>query len=133
MGSVNKGVGSGLYDFSINGILQKTLSKKIALRLNGGIIFSGNQTAGTSGVKTRGSVFASGISLKRQFTERLKLGVEMTGAANSNLDLRKKNLQFLIGGNYVLNDKLSIDFGVVGGYYTASPRVGARLGFSYDF
>jgi len=129
-GSVNKGLGSGLYDFGINGIVQKTLSKKTTLRLNGGIVFSGNQTTGALGIRTRGRVFTGGVSLKRQFGEKLELGAETTGAMSSNFDLGKGQLQFIVGGNYLLNDKLSLDFGVVAGRFAASPRAGIKLGIS---
>src|SRR4029079_19411613 len=43
-GDTNKQLGSGVIDVFLNGILQKSLSKKTMLRLNGGILFSGNTT-----------------------------------------------------------------------------------------
>jgi hypothetical protein len=56
-GDTNRQLGSGLADFYLNGILQKSLTSKTKLRLNGGVLFSGNQTTGAIGVRSRGVVF----------------------------------------------------------------------------
>jgi hypothetical protein len=42
-------------------------------------------------------------------------------------------LQTLIGGNYLLKPNISLDFGVLGGKFVASPRAGVKLGLSIDF
>jgi hypothetical protein len=132
-GDASKGLGSGLTDFYINGILQKTVTSKTTFRLNGGILFSGNEQSGTLGIKVRGRVFTGGGSLVRQFTKRLDLGMEITGAVTSNFNLSKGQLQALVGGNYALTDKMTFDFGVVAGHFPASPRAGLVLGLSADF
>ncbi len=132
-GDLKRQLGSGLADFYMNGIAQKSLSAKTKLRLNGGILFSGNETTGVVGIKSRGTVFTGGASLVRQFTPKLQLGIEVAGALARDLQLGKGQLQTLLGGNYQLNRKLSLDFGVLGGKYAASPRLGAQLGISVDF
>jgi outer membrane putative beta-barrel porin/alpha-amylase len=132
-GDTSRQLGSGLADFYVNSILQKTLSKSTTLRLNGGILFSGNETTGVVGIKTRGTVFTAGGSLVRRFTSRLDLGVELVGALAKNLDLSKGQLQTMVGGNYSLKDNLTFDFGIVAGRYAASPRVGVQLGISIDW
>ena len=38
-----------------------------------------------------------------------------------------------IGGGYTLSNKLEVTFGLLGGRYAASPRLGVQLGFAYDF
>ncbi|PWT93802.1 MAG: hypothetical protein C5B55_03835 [Blastocatellia bacterium] len=43
-GSVKRQLGSGLADYYINGVLQKHLSNKNILGLNGGLLLSGNET-----------------------------------------------------------------------------------------
>jgi len=131
-GSVSRQLGSGLSDFYANGILQKSLTRKTTLRLNGGILFSGNDTTGVIGIKSRGTVLTGGGSLVKQFTPKLDLGVEVTGAVTKNLQLGKGQLQAQVGGNYLLNRKMSFDFGVVTGR-SNSPRVGVQLGMSIDF
>ena len=132
-GSVSRQLGSGLADFYMNGVMQKSLTAKTTLRLNGGILFSGNETTGVIGIKTRGTVFTGGGSLVRQFTPKLDLGVEITGAETRNFDLAKGQLQMLVGGNYNLRKNMTFDFGVVAGKYVASPRVGVQLGISIDW
>ena len=62
-GDTSRELGSGLADFYVNGILQKTLTKKTTFRLNGGILFSGNETTGAEGIRTRGTVFTGSGSL----------------------------------------------------------------------
>lgn len=132
-GDTDRQLGSGLADFFVNGILQKSLSKKTKLRLNGGILFSGNQTTGVIGIKSRGTVFTAGGSLVKQFTPKLQLGMELTGAMTKDFQLGKGQLQTLLGGNYQFKKNVSFDFGIVGGKYAASPRAGIQLGISVDF
>ncbi|MFN2531956.1 MAG: transporter [Pyrinomonadaceae bacterium] len=132
-GDTKKQFGSGLVDFYINSILQKSLRQRIKLRLNGGVLFSGNETTGVIGIKTRGTVFTGGGSLVKQITPKLDLGVELVGAITRNFDLGRGQLQTLMGGNYSLSDRAMFDFGIVAGKYAASPRVGFQLGLSVEW
>jgi len=132
-GDASKDLGSGLTDYYINGILQKTVTSKKTFRLNGGILFSGSLQSGELGIKTLGRVFTGGGSLVKQFTKKLDLGLEISGAVTGNFDLSKGQLQGLFGGNYALTDKMTFDFGLVAGHFAASPRAGVLLGLSIDF
>ena len=132
-GNVDLQLGSGLADVWLNGIVQKSLTDRTTLRFNAGLLFSGNQTTGVIGIKARGAVFTYGTSVVRAFTPKLKLGAEITGAYSREVDLGKGQLQALIGGNYILKEGLSFDFGVVSGRYDASPRFGVQVGISMDF
>ena len=132
-GDPDRQLGSGLADFYLNGIMQKSVTKKTKLRLNGGILFSGNETTGAVGIKARGTVFTGGGSLVKQFTPRLQLGMELTGAMARDLQLGQGQMRTTLGGNYQLQEKVSFDFGIVGGKYEASPRVGVQVGLSVDF
>ncbi len=132
-GDVKRQLGSGIADYSVNCIAQKSLTERTVARLNGGIIFSGNTVSGALGIRTRGTVLTGGASLVRQFNARLHLGAEVTGARTGKPDLGVDQFQFQVGGNYTLRDNLSLDFGVVTGISTASPRVGVQFGFSFDF
>ncbi len=132
-GNSRRQLGSGLADFYLNGILQKSLTRKTKLRLNGGILFSGNETTGAVGIKTRGTVFTGGGSLVKQFSPKLQLGIELTGAMQQHLGLGKGQLQTQVGGNYQLRNNISFDFGVIGGRFVASPRAGIQAGISVDW
>ena len=132
-GDVGRQLGSGLADFYVNGVLQKSLPKKTKLRANGGILFSGNDTTGVIGIKSRGTVFTGGVSLVRKFTPKLDLGVELVGAHTKNFNLGKGQLQSMVGGNYSLRDNMTFDFGIVFGKFVASPRAGVQLGISIEF
>ncbi len=132
-GDVKRQLGSGLADFYLNGILQKSLPRKTKLRLNGGILFSGNETTGVIGLKTRGAVLTAGGSLVKQFTPKLQLGMEVTGAMTKQLDLGKGHLQTLLGGNYQFKSNASFDFGIIAGKSVGSPRAGVQIGLSIDF
>lgn len=131
-GSVAKGIGSGLADYSVNAVAQKSLTDKTTLRLNGGVVFAGNAAAGAAGAPVRGRVLTAGGSLVRGFGERLALGAEVTGAHSPDSDLGRTLLQTQVGGNYTLGPRVTLDFGVLAGRHIASPRVGARLGLSVD-
>src|SRR3954469_23661684 len=74
-GNPKKQLGSGLIDYYMNGVMEKTLTKRLTLRLNGGATFAGNTLTGPIGIKTRGTIFTGGTSLVRQFTPKLDLGV----------------------------------------------------------
>jgi Putative MetA-pathway of phenol degradation len=132
-GDIRRQLGSGLADFYMNGILQKSLTKRTKLRLNGGILFSGNETTGVIGIKTRGMVLTGSGSLTRQMTPKLLLGLDLSGALTREFQLGKGRLQVLTGGNYQLRDNVTFDFGLVAGKYAASPRSGVQLGVSIDF
>jgi hypothetical protein len=132
-GDTKRQLGSGLADFYINGVMQKSLRAKTKLRLNGGILFSGNETTGVVGLKTRGTVFTAGGSLVKQFTPKLQLGMELTGAVTKQLDLGKGHLQTLLGGNYQFKSNASFDFGIVAGKSVGSARAGVQVGMSVDF
>lgn len=131
-GDVSRQLGSGLADFYLNGILQKSLGSRTKLRLNGGILFAGNETSGALGIRTRGTVFTGGGSVVREINARLDLGVELVGAVTRNFDLGKGQLQAMVGGNYSLTEKITFDFGILAGR-GASPRAGVQLGISTDW
>lgn len=130
-GDQSRQLGSGLADYVVNVILQKSLTGQITLRINGGLLFVGDNTTGVIGIRNSGKAFTGSVSLVRSFTKKLALGAEVAGAASG--DLSRKQLQFQFGGNYALRDGFTLDFGVIGGLFPASPRVGAQLGVSIDF
>lgn len=132
-GSARRGLGSGVADLSLNGVLQKSVTRRTKYRLNGGVVFSGNTLTGAVGLKTRGTVYTGGASVVREFTPRLQLGAELNGARARNAGLGKGQLQAQLGGNYTLRKNLTLDFGLLAGRYSASPRIGAQLGLSLDF
>jgi len=132
-GDKSRLLGSGLADFYVNGIVQKSLSSKTKVRFNGGVLFSGNETTGVLGIKSRGTVFTGGGSVVRKFGPKLDLGVELVGAISTSFDLGKSQLQTMVGGNYSLRDNMTFDFGIVAGKYVASPRVGIQVGISLDW
>lgn len=85
------------------------------------------------GLRARGLVFTGGASVVRRFAGRLNLGAEVTGALARDSDLGRGQLQTQAGGNYSLNDRVSLDFGAIGGRHVASPRLGLLFGLSADF
>jgi hypothetical protein len=133
-GNVRKQIGSGLVDYWLYGVLQKSLTKRTTGRLNGGILFAGNGSTGLVGIKaTRGQVFTGNGSLTRQFTPKLRLGAELFGAVTNNFNLSRGQLVGQFGGGYLLTEKLEFTFGLLGGHFPASPRVGVQVGIAYDF
>jgi hypothetical protein len=133
-GSTRKQIGSGLPDYWLYGVLQKSFTKRTVGRLNAGILFAGNSSTGLIGVPTtRGQVFTGNGSLVRNFTDKLKLGVEVFGGVTNDFNLSRGQLQAQIGGNYALGENFAFTFGVLGGRFPASPRGGVNVGFTYDF
>ena len=133
-GDDRRQLGSGVPDYYLNFIVQKTVTEKNTLHLNGGIYFAGNTLTGAEGIRsTSGVVFTGGASFVRQFTPKLDLGVELFGAITQNLDLGRGQMQTQIGGNYAIRKKMTLDFGLITGFYQSSPRVGPIVGLSIDF
>lgn len=133
-GDARQQLGSGITDYYLNGIAQKSLTEKTKLRLNGGYYFAGNTLTGVVGIRSaRGSVFTGAGSVVHDFTKKLDLGGEIAGAVSKNFDLGRGELQLQFGGNYKVRESFSIDFGLITGFYQASPRFGPIIGFSKDF
>ncbi len=133
-GSVRRGLGSGVTDYGINFIAQKSFHTKNVFRSNAGLLFAGNTVNGALGFSpVRGQVFTGGVSYVRTLNKKLQLGGEITGAVADNFQLSSGQLQGQFGGNYQINEKTSFDFGIITGRFAASPRIGIQIGFSHDF
>lgn len=133
-GNRSTGLGSGLTDLWIYGVLQKWIVRdRIVLSVNGGYLFYGNTSTGVVGItKARGHVATMGASVIRKYTDKLSLGAELTAAATTNFSLQRGQLQALAGGNYDMGHGLTFDFGLLGGSYSATPTFGVQLGLSLD-
>jgi hypothetical protein len=132
-GDVKQELGSGLKDYWLNFIAQKSLSDKTRINGNIGYLFAGNTSTGVIGIQTtRGHVYTGGLSLLHDFTARLTLGCEVYGGFTNNGNLGRSQFQILAGGQRVIRKGLSFSFGVLGGKYAASPRIGVQIGFSVD-
>ena len=133
-GDASQQLGSGLTDFWLNLIAQKSLSEKTRVNGNLGYLFAGNTSTGVVGIQsTRGHVYTGGFSVLHDFTARLTLGGEIYGAFTNNGNLGRSQFQALVGGQYAIRNGMTFNFGVLGGKYIASPRIGGQIGFSVDF
>jgi hypothetical protein len=132
-GDASQQLGSGLNDYWLNLIAQKSFSPKTRIIGNLGYLFAGNTSTGALGTTARGHVFPGGISLQHDFRPSLTLGAEIFGAYTENGNLGKSQLQAMAGGHYVILHGLSFCFGMLAGKYVASPRFGGQIGFAMDF
>jgi Putative MetA-pathway of phenol degradation len=133
-GNVRQQLGSGLADYWLNFITQERLTERTRIDVNTGFLFAGNTSTGVEGIQTRrGHVYTGGISLQHDFTPRLTLGGELYGGIADNDGLAKSQLQGLAGGQYQVRNGLQFTFGLLGGRYIASPRIGGQIGFAVDF
>jgi len=133
-GDASRQLGSGLTDIWLNVIAQKSLSDRTRVNWNMGYLFAGNTSTGVLGIEaTRGHVITGGISVLRDVTSRWTLGGEIYGAYTENGNLGRTQLQALVGGTCVVRRGLAISFGILGGKYVASPRIGAQVGLALDF
>ncbi len=127
-------LGSGIADYWLNGIVQKTLSPRLTYRLNSGILFSGNTLTGAIGVRsTRGLVFTGASSLTVALSKRWLIGGEIAGALTQQFNLGKGQLQVQAGAKFALRKSIAVDFAATGGKLEGSPRLGGALGISIDF
>jgi hypothetical protein len=133
-GDSSQQLGSGLADYWLNLIAQKSLTPKTRITGNLGYLFAGNTSTGALGTQTtRGHVFPGGLSLLHDFLPSLTLGAEVFAAYTENGDLGKSQVQAMAGGEFMIRDGLTLCFGMLGGKYVASPRFGGQIGFAIDF
>ena len=133
-GDESQQLGSGLNDYWLNLIARKSLSRRTRITGNFGYLFAGNTSTGALGTQTtRGHVFPGGLSLLHDFRPSLTLGAEIFAAYTANGNLGKSQFQAMAGGQYAIRNGLSFCFGVLGGKYVASPRLGGQIGFAIDF
>ena len=132
-GDASQQLGSGLTDYWLNFISQKSFAEKTRLTSNLGILFAGNTSTGVVGIEsTRGQVYVGGLSLLHDFNKRLTLGAELYGGYAKNGNLGKSQLQAMGGGQYTLHDGVQLCFGLLGGRYVASPQIGGQVGIAVD-
>ena len=133
-GNSKEQLGSGLADYWLNFISQKSITNKTRITGNLGTLFAGNTSTGVVGtLNTRGQVYTGGLSLLHDFTSRLTLGGEVYGGYADNGTLGRSQLQAMAGGQYTIRNGLIFCFGLLGGKYVASPRIGGQIGVSMDF
>ena len=133
-GDSRQQLGSGLTDYWLNFIAQKSFSEKTRMNGNLGYLFAGNTSTGALGTQnTRGHVATGGLSLLHDFTPRLTLGSELYGAYAPNGNLGKSQFQAMAGGQYEIRKGLTLCLGLLGGKYVASPRIGGQIGIAMDF
>lgn len=133
-GDSNQQLGSGLTDYWLNFIGQKSLSDKTRINGNIGYLFAGNTSTGVLGIQdTRGHVYTGGLSVLHDVTSRLMLGGELYGGFTTNQGLGRSQFQIMMGGQYSIRKGMTFNFGLLGGKYVGSPRIGGQIGFSVDF
>lgn len=132
-GDPHQELGSGESDYWLNFIAQKHLSRQNRLTVNAGIVFAGDTSTGELGIHAvRGRVYAGGLSLLRDFNAKWTLGAELYGGFTHNPELNRSQFQILVGGKHALRNGLTLDFGLLGGKFVSSPRIGVQIGFSVD-
>ena len=129
-GDKKRQLGSGLVDYWLYGIAQKAITDRTVVHVNTGILFAGDTSTGVIGIQTRGRAFTAGLSVVRDFGPNLKFGAELFAAITDKFVLHRGQLQSLIGGNYAVKKDTTLDFGIVGGHFLASPRIGIQFGVS---
>jgi hypothetical protein len=133
-GNRRQELGSGLTDYWLNFIAQKPLPHKTRVTANAGLLFAGNTSTGVVGIQTRhGRVFVGGLSVLHEVNGRLTLGGEIYGGVSDNSGLARSQLQTMLGGQYTIRRGMVLGFGVIGGKYVGSPRIGGQFGMALDF
>ncbi len=108
-GSTRQQLSSGLTDYWLNFMAQKSLSDKTRVNGNAGYLFAGNTSTGVIGIETtRGHVFTGGLSMLHDFSARLTLGGEIYGGITTNADLARSQFQGMLGGQYTIRKRLGL-------------------------
>ena len=72
----------------------------------------------------RGYVYTGGLSILHDVSLRLTLGGEVYGGIADNENLGRSQFQGMFGGQFAVRSGLTLNFGLLGGKYIASPRIG---------
>lgn len=128
-GNERKQLGSGLTDYGVNLILQKTVAPATLLHVNAGIQFAGNTQTGVVGIHSSGQVLSSGVSVTHDFSPALHLGLDLNGAEVHDGGALERQLQLTAGGNYSFTADDTFDFALLVGWRGA-PRFGVTVGLS---
>jgi hypothetical protein len=133
-GDTRQQLGSGLVDYWLNFIAQEPVSESTRFNVNLGFLFAGNTSTGDVGIRTtRGHVYTGGLSILHDVNPRLTLGGEIYGGIADDSGLARTQFQVMLGGQYAIRNGMTLGFGLIGGRYVASPRIGGQVGFSVDF
>ena len=128
-GNKEKQLGSGFEDYVLNFVLQKTLHPGTQLHVNAGIQFAGNTQTGAVGIATPGQILSSGVSVTRDVSPVLHLGIDVNGAEIHDGGPKERQLQLTVGGNYSVTSDDTLDFALIKGWGGA-PRYGVQIGVS---
>lgn len=131
-GSQRRGLGSGLVDYGLNVVSEHVLHPRATVRVNAGAILAGNTQTGALGIRERGAVVTSGVSLVGAVNRMLQAGAELTLAWSQKTSLAGSAAGWQVGAKVAVRDGATIDGSVLGGWFDASPRWGVQLGMSVD-
>lgn len=131
-GSQRRGLGSGLVDYGVNVVSERLLHPRATLRVNAGAVLAGNTQVGALGIRQRGAVLTSGVSLVGALHRVVQAGAELTLAWSQKTSLAGSAAGWQVGANIAVRDGATIDASVLGGWFDASPSWGVQLGMSVD-
>lgn len=131
-GSRARGLGTGLVDYGLNLVSQHRVHERAVVRVNGGAVLAGNTQSGAVGIRERGSVLTAGASIVTPLTARAQVGGELTLAWSQKASLGGSAIGWQFGTNITVRDGVTLDAGVLGGWFDASPRFGVQVGMSAD-
>lgn len=132
-GARHRGLGSGLVDYGANLIGEWRVDARTTLRVNAGGVVAGNTQVGALGIKARGPVLTAGTSLVTAFSSRVQAGAELTGAWSQKAVLAGSTVGWQVGANVTVHDGVTLDLGLLGGWFESSPRLGVQVGTSIDW
>lgn len=132
-GARHRGLGSGLVDYGATVIGERRLDQRTTLRVNAGGVLAGNTQVGVLGITARGPVLTAGTSIVTAFSPRVQAGAELTGAWSHKAVLVGSTVGWQVGANVTVHDGVTLDLGLLGGWFESSPRVGLQVGTSIDW
>ena len=131
-GSQRRGLGSGLVDYGLNLVSQHHVHPRLTVRANGGVVLAGNTQTGAVGIRERGTVLTTGASVVTPLGTAVQVGGELTLAWSQKTALGGSAIGWQLGTNITVRPGVTVDAGLLGGWFAASPRVGVQIGMSAD-
>ena len=128
-GSEKKQLGSGIADYLVNLIVEKSVGTATVVHGNAGVQFAGNTATGAVGIRTPGVIYSAGLSMAHDFSSRIRLGLDLNAAEVHDGGPLERQIQLTAGGSWAVLSQDSVNFAVLVGWDRA-PRAGVIFGFS---
>jgi hypothetical protein len=120
-GDEDRDLGSGVFDYGANLVVERFLTRRATLRGNVHIQLAGDTSTGAIGSEVRGTVVAGGVSVTRELAHGFALAGELAGAQGRARDSSDRELGLQVGALWTASPRWQLALALRRGYEAAPP------------